>query len=81
MAPFHCIAYSVEMQELPVFAPNKYFWDKYWDGKDEESKWKVYADAVRQVMAETGGFKLNEAVMDDKLKFKQQVWGTKTKKE
>ena len=51
MVPFHAIAYSVEMQELPVFEPNDYFWGKYWDGKNEEDKWKVYAGAVREAMA------------------------------
>ncbi len=71
MVPFHCIAYSTQMQELPVFAPNDYFWSKYWDGKDEGTKWKVYANAVRQVMADCGGFELNKATMDDKLKFKE----------
>ena len=32
---------------MPVFAPNEYFWKNHWDGKNEEDKWKVFANAVR----------------------------------
>ena len=42
--------------EMPVFAPNEYFWNKYWDGKDPNKKWEVYAEAVREAMAEVGGY-------------------------
>ena len=41
---------------MPVFAPNEYFWNNYWDGKDPDTKWKVFAEAVREAMAEVGGY-------------------------
>lgn len=43
LIPFSAICYWPECLEMPVFSPNKYFWNKYWDGKDEATKWKVYA--------------------------------------
>ena len=50
-----------ELLEMPIFAPNAYFWSKYWDGKNEEDKWKVFAEAVREAMAECGGLKLSDS--------------------
>lgn len=40
------------MFEMPVFAPNEYFWQNHWDG--EEDKWCAYARVVRQIIAEQG---------------------------
>lgn len=40
---FSSIAGYATFIEMPVFAPNDYFWKKYWDGKDPADKWKVYA--------------------------------------
>mmetsp|Transcript_1278 Transcript_1278/g.1725 ORF Transcript_1278/g.1725 Transcript_1278/m.1725 type:complete len:90 (+) Transcript_1278:850-1119(+) len=64
-----------EVLEMPVFAPNDFFWNKYWDGKNEEDKWKIFAQAVREAMAECGGFKLSDSVQEDKMEFKNLVWG------
>ena len=50
-----------EFLEMPVFTPNDYFWNKYWDGKDPADKWKVFAKAVREAMAETGNLKLSDS--------------------
>lgn len=72
---FQCVWMHFEHTELPVFAPNEYFWKHHWDGKDPEERWKVYANAVREVMAEVGGFKLSDATMEDKLAYKNLVWG------
>ena len=62
LIPFMNIITLPELLEMPVFAPNDYFWNKYWDGKNEEEKWEVFAKAVRQVMAKTGGFALSNSV-------------------
>ena len=62
LIPFMNIITLPELLEMPVFAPNDYFWNKYWDGKNEEEKWEVFAKAVRQVMAKTGGFALSDSV-------------------
>jgi len=32
---------SYTCNEMPIFAPNEFFWKNHWDGKEE--KWAVYA--------------------------------------
>lgn len=59
---------TVDYIELPVFAPNEYFWKHHWDGKEE--KWQAYARAVRQIIAECGGFELYDIEMENKLEYK-----------
>ena len=76
---FHCIATSVTVNELPVFAPNDYFWENHWNGKDE--KWKVYANAVRSVIADFGGLQLHSATMEDKMELKKWLKHDKSTKQ
>lgn len=66
-----CILSSITMSELPVFAPNEYFWQNHWDGKEE--KWVAYARAIRSIIAEEGGFELIDATMEQKLEYKKTV--------
>lgn len=61
--------------EMPVFAPNEYFWKHFWDGKDPDTKWEIFAEAVREAMAQTGGFLLSESQQEDKVVYKEIVWG------
>ena len=75
VVPFKGLFYSSEQLELPVFAPNEYFWKHHWDGKDEKEKWKVFANAVREEMAKAGGFQLSDSTMDTKMEYKNLVWG------
>lgn len=56
---------------MPVFAPNEYFWKHHWDGKEE--KWRAYARAIRQIIAEQGQFELFDIDMEDKLDYKTEV--------
>ena len=60
---------------MPVFAPNEYFWKHHWDGKDPKMKWKVFANAVREAMGEAGGYYLSDSSIDDKLEYKNLIWG------
>ena len=73
IVPFQGVLYKSEQLEMPVFAPNEYFWKNHWDGKLE--KWKVLAKAVREAMAEAGGYQLSDSSMDDKLEYKNLIWG------
>jgi len=66
LIPFMNVIVMPELLEMPVFKPNDYFWKKYWDGKNEEDKWKVFANAVRGAMAECGGLELSDSVQEDK---------------
>jgi len=62
---------TLTMYEMPVFTPNEYFWKNHWDGKEE--KWVAFARAVREAMAETGGFELSNTKLEDKVEFKKLI--------
>lgn len=64
--------------EMPVFTPNEYFWENHWDGKQD--KVGLFADTMREIMAEVGGYKLSDSTVDDKLEFKKILKGKKTEK-
>jgi len=81
LVPFAGIFTQTELLELPVFAPNDYFWDKYWDGKDPMTKWEVFAEAVREAMADVGGLILSDSVAEDKMEYKRLVWGKADKED
>ena len=81
LLPLLGIGYWCENLEMPVFAPNDYFWKNHWDGKDEKKKWYVFAEAVRQAMAECGNYKLSSATMQDKMEYKEIIWGKSKKKD
>jgi lysophosphatidylcholine acyltransferase/lyso-PAF acetyltransferase len=68
------IAVTLKVTELPVFAPNEYFWKHHWqEGKEE--KWEAFARAVRQIMAEVGDFKLSDLTMQDKFDYIEKLKG------
>ena len=56
---------------MPVFEPNEYFWKHHWNGKEE--KWKAYARAIRQLIAQQGGLELSDLTMEDKMEYKKIV--------
>lgn len=53
--------------ELPVFEPNKFFWQNHWDGKEE--KWATYARVVQTIIAEASDLKISECTLEDKHAF------------
>jgi hypothetical protein len=67
---FNCLIVKTELIEMPVFAPNEYFWKHHWDGKDPEQKWEVFANAVREAMSEASGLKLSDSTLQDKMDYK-----------
>jgi lysophosphatidylcholine acyltransferase/lyso-PAF acetyltransferase len=72
---FLCGITTITYLEMPDFKPNDFFWKNHWDGKEE--KWVAYARAVRTLMAETGGFKLSDCTIEDKLEYKNILRGKK----
>lgn len=74
---FHCAVSVFTVYELPVFAPNEFFWKNHWDGKEE--KWVAFARAVRQIMMKEGGFNDTECSMEDKLEYKNIIRGVVSK--
>lgn len=67
-----CICITVDVQYMPVFAPNDYFWEHHWqEGKEE--KWQAFARVVREIMCEAGGYPSSELTMQDKFDYKEQL--------
>jgi hypothetical protein len=65
---------TLRVTELPVFAPNEYFWTHHWkEGKEE--KWEAFARAVREIMAEAGNFKISDLTMQDKFDYIEKLKG------
>jgi hypothetical protein len=58
----------VNVDVLPVFEPNEYFWKNHWqEGKEE--KWEAFARVTRNIIAKHGGYGLSDCTMEDKLDF------------
>lgn len=65
--------------ELPVFAPNEFFWKHHWqEGKEE--KWEAFARVVREIMGEVAGLKLSDLSMQDKFDYLELLKGKEPKK-
>lgn len=65
---------TLTVDELPVFAPNEYFWKNHWrEGKEE--KWEAYARVVKDIMAEVGGLKVSDLTMQDKFDYIELLKG------
>ena len=62
--------YTVNVYELPVFAPNDYFWEHHWD-QGKEEKYAAFSRAVRQILGKHYGAKLVDLKMEDKFVFKE----------
>ena len=57
---------------LPVFAPNDFFWKNHWqEGKEE--KWECFARVVREIIASHGGFETSELGMEDKFVYRRKL--------
>jgi len=64
---------EVELYRLPPFKPNDYLFETHKEQGKE--KWEVFAWAVRQAMAEHGGFKLTDQTNYDKCQYKDFMRG------
>jgi len=64
----------VQIHKLPVFEPNDYFWKNHWN-KAKEQQWEPFANAVRNIISEAGGFGLSEGTMEAKMEYKALVNG------
>jgi len=63
--------FTYQLQEMPVFEPNEYFWKHHWDGK--EDKWKTYARVMQKLIAKQSGLKTSDSWVTDKLAYKKLV--------
>lgn len=49
-----CIGSMLEINELPTFRPNEFYWEKYHKGDNEKERWETYAETMREIMHECG---------------------------
>ena len=63
---------TVQVDYLPVFKPNDYFWEHHWQ-KDKEEQWEAYARVVRQIICDHGGFEMSDLEFKDKKEYQQKL--------
>lgn len=68
------ISNNLEVTELPIFEPNDFLFTNH--GTKGQEKWKVYADAVRDVMSEVSGLPTHEASLKQKNECKKMLYGS-----
>jgi lysophosphatidylcholine acyltransferase/lyso-PAF acetyltransferase len=70
-----CFLYhNLTFYELPVIRPTKHMFDKY--GDDKREKWEVFAEVVRSIYKEVGGFELSQKTYKDSLDYTSYIMGT-----
>jgi hypothetical protein len=63
-----CGYITINVDVLPIFLPNEFFWNHHWqEGKEE--KWEAFARVTRDIIAKSGGFGLSKCTMEDKFEF------------
>jgi 1-acyl-sn-glycerol-3-phosphate acyltransferase len=68
--------YSCTVSALPPFMPNDYLLETHRDKvKEGAEDWEIYAWAVRDVMAKSGGFETIEVELRDKVNYKKFMVG------
>jgi hypothetical protein len=63
--PFAC--FRCEVNILPDFEPNEYFFEKFKDKGQE--RWEIYAWAIRQIMCKEGGFDYCDVSFKRKMEY------------
>jgi 1-acyl-sn-glycerol-3-phosphate acyltransferase len=63
------------VRELPVFRPNKYFFEHH--QREGEEKWQTYMRVVRQLMGDSLKFVLSDARLEDKFAYKELLYPNK----
>ena len=69
---------TCEVEELPVFEPNDYFFEHHM--QEGEEKWQTYMRVIRQLMGEHFNFKLSDLKLEDKFDYKLQLYPSKGEK-
>jgi len=63
---------TAELDVLPTFCPNDYFWEHHWnEGKEE--KWEAYARAIQTIIANHLDLPMSDLTADDKLAYKKEL--------
>jgi hypothetical protein len=75
-----CVVYlwhDYEILQLPILYPNDYMFKHFYTDKTE--KWEVFAEVVRDIYAEIGGFELSDSTLKDVLEYEAKLLGKKVK--
>jgi hypothetical protein len=65
--------HNMTIIKLPVIKPTSYMFEKYKDlGKE---KWEIYAEVVREIWCEVGGFEKSNKSFWDTLEYKSVLTG------
>ena len=66
------------VKQLPTFTPNDYFFKNH--QKSGEEKWATYMRVMREIMADSLGFKLSQNKLEDKFAYKEMLYPKKAGK-
>jgi hypothetical protein len=66
----------IRHKQYPVFRPNQFFWDKYWEPvKDTKSKAIVYMETIRNIMLKEDAFVDSQLSQDDQFGYSRACMG------
>jgi hypothetical protein len=66
--------HDLTVTKLPVIKPTSYMFEKYKDLGTE--KWEIYAEVVREMWCEIGGFEKSNKTFRDTLDYVSTIFGT-----
>jgi 1-acyl-sn-glycerol-3-phosphate acyltransferase len=66
--------HDIVVYKLPIIKPTSYYYKHY-----GEEKWEIYAEVVRDIYCEIGGFEKSDKTFRDTLEYISQIHGTKIK--
>lgn len=86
--PHHVLAAAnvfsvVELNEMPIFRPNEYFWKNH--QREGEEKWQTYARVIRDIISEAGNIPIvkhedgTEIDIREKSEYKNILWPRKSR--
>jgi hypothetical protein len=70
--------HDYEIMRLPIIQPNEFMFKNLYTDKAE--KWEVYAEVVKDIYCEIGGFEKSEASLKEALEYEKLISG-KSKKD
>jgi lysophosphatidylcholine acyltransferase/lyso-PAF acetyltransferase len=73
-----CYLYhDIEVYKLPIIKPTSYMYENY--NHYGQDKWEIYAEVVRDIYCEIGGFEKSEKTFRDTLDYVSTMHGVKVK--
>jgi hypothetical protein len=70
---------TIHVKIFPVFKPNEYFFEHYWDPKSGKEKWEPYAETIREIIAEGFDLQISDMSFNDKRDYIMKMKGVMSK--